>query len=302
MIIQVEDLVKRYGDFVAVDHLSFKVTQGEIFGLLGPNGAGKTTTIRVIMDILSPDEGRVLILGEPPGQAKSRVGYLPEERGLYRNQKVLDTLIYLGELKGVSRSAARERATSLLERIQLEEWAGRKVKDLSQGMQQRLQFVATLVHDPEVLFLDEPFQGLDPVNVERVKALIVELRQAGKTIVLSSHQMNLVEALCDRILLVNRGRSVLYGPLAEIKRDHAPNLIRVRASHIPPNLPGVVTTEPDDDAHNLILADDGSPQDVLRALLDQDVQIQTYEVAPVPLEDIFVAAVSGDEGGDHELA
>jgi ABC-2 type transport system ATP-binding protein len=302
MIIQVEDLVKRYGDFVAVDQLSFKVKQGEIFGLLGPNGAGKTTTIRVIMDILSPDEGRVLILGEPPSQAKGRVGYLPEERGLYRNQKVLDTLIYLGELKGVSRSAARERATGLLERVQLDEWAARKVKDLSQGMQQRLQFVATLVHDPEVLFLDEPFQGLDPVNVERVKALIVELRQAGKTIVLSSHQLNLVEALCDRILLVNRGRSVLYGPLAEIKRDYAPNLIRVRASHIPPDLPGVVGVAPDDDAYNLDLADDASPQEVLRALLDRDVQIQTYEVAPVPLEDIFVAAVSGEEGGDRELA
>jgi ABC-2 type transport system ATP-binding protein len=295
MIIEIQNLVKRYGDFVAVDDLSFEVEQGEIFGLLGPNGAGKTTTIRVIMDILSPDAGSVTVLGQPPGQAKGRVGYLPEERGLYRNQKVLDTLVYLGELKGMSRSAAQERAMGLLGRIQLEDWAARKVKDLSQGMQQRLQFVASLIHDPEVIFLDEPFQGLDPVNVERVKALIANLHHEGKTIVLSSHQMNLVEVLCDRILLINRGQSVLYGRLAEIKRDHAPNAVRVRASEIPPDLPGVVEVEADDGAFNLNLAEGAKPQTVLRALLDRDVEIQTYEVAPVPLEDIFVAVVSGEE-------
>jgi len=302
MIIEIQNLVKRYGDFVAVDNLSFEVAQGEIFGLLGPNGAGKTTTIRVIMDILSPDTGNVTVLGQPPGQAKGRVGYLPEERGLYRNQKVLDTLVYLAELKGMPRSAAQERAMSLLERIQLEDWAARKVKDLSQGMQQRLQFVASLVHDPQVIFLDEPFQGLDPVNVERVKALITDLHQEGRTIVLSSHQMNLVEVLCDRILLINRGRSVLYGPLAEIKRDYAPNTVRVRASHVPTDLPGVVEVELDDGAFNLNLAEGAKPQTVLRALLDRDVEIQTFEVAPVPLEDIFVAVVSGEEEGDDELA
>ncbi|HEC35705.1 MAG TPA: ATP-binding cassette domain-containing protein, partial [Anaerolineae bacterium] len=177
MIIQVQDLVKRYGDVVAVDGLSFEVERGEIFGMLGPNGAGKTTTIRVIMDILQPDEGTVRVLGQPPGQANAQIGYLPEERGLYRNLKVLDNLVYLAELKGVPRPTARERSRELLERIQLEEWASRKVRDLSQGMQQRLQFVASLVHDPEVLFLDEPFQGLDPVNVERVKDLMTELHR-----------------------------------------------------------------------------------------------------------------------------
>ena len=301
MIIQVQNLVKRYGDVVAVDNLSFEVEQGGIFGLLGPNGAGKTTTIRVIMDILNPDAGSVTVLGQSPGQAKGRVGYLPEERGLYRNLKVLDTLVYLAELKGVPRPAARERVIGLLERIQLEEWAARKVRDLSQGMQQRLQFVASLVHDPEVLFLDEPFQGLDPVNAERVKDFVAELHREGKTIVLSSHQMNLVEALCDRILLIDRGRALLYGPLAEIKRQYTPNAIRVRASHIPADLPGVVEVEPDDGAFNLGLVEGASPQKVLRALLDRDVEIQTFEVAPVPLEDIFVAVVSGEEE-DDELA
>jgi ABC-2 type transport system ATP-binding protein len=295
MIIQIQNLVKRYGDVVAVDNLSFEVEQGEIFGLLGPNGAGKTTTIRVVMDILTPDAGSVTVLGQPPGQAKGQVGYLPEERGLYRNLKVLNALVYLGELKGVSRSAARERAMDLLERIKLEDWASRKVKDLSQGMQQRLQFVASLVHDPEVLFLDEPFQGLDPVNAERIKALIAELHREGKTIVLSSHQMNLVEALCDRILLIDRGRAVLYGPLAEIKRQHAPNTIRVRALQIPSDLPGVVGVEPDDGSFNLALAEGAGPQEVLRGLLDRGVEVQAFEVAPVPLEDIFVAVVSGEE-------
>jgi ABC-2 type transport system ATP-binding protein len=296
MIIQVQDLVKRYGDVVAVDHLSFEVEQGEIFGLLGPNGAGKTTTIRIIMDILSPDEGSVAVLGQPPGQAKGQVGYLPEERGLYRNLKVLDTLVYLAELKGVRRAMARERAMALLERVQLEDWAARKVKDLSQGMQQRLQFVASLIHDPQVIFLDEPFQGLDPVNAERVKDFIAELHQEGKTIVLSSHQMNQVEVLCDRIILIHLGRALLYGPLAEIKQEYAPHAIRVRAPHIPSGLPGVVEVQPDDGAFNLALAEGAAPQEVLRALLDRGVEMQAFEVSPVPLEDVFLAAVSGEEG------
>jgi len=295
MIIQIQNLTKRYGDVTAVDDLSFEVERGEIFGLLGPNGAGKTTTIRVIMDILTPDEGSVTVLGRPPGQAKNRVGYLPEERGLYRNLKVLHTLTYLAELKGVSRTAARERAMALLERIQLDDWAARKVKDLSQGMQQRLQLIASLVHDPEVLFLDEPFQGLDPVNVERVKNFIAGLHQEGKTIVLSSHQMNLVEALCDRILLLNHGRPVLYGPLAQIKREYAPNIIRVSAPQIPADLPGVVEVEPDDGAFNLTLAEGAGPQEALRGLLDRDVDVQAFEISPAPLEDIFVAAVSDKE-------
>jgi len=295
MIIQVQDLVKRYGDVVAVDHLSFEVEQGGMFGLLGPNGAGKTTTIRVAMDILNPDAGSVTILGLSPGQAKARVGYLPEERGLFRNLKVLETLVYLAELKGVARSAARKRALDLLKQIQLEDWANRRVRDLSRGMQQRLQFIASLVHDPAVLFLDEPFQGLDPVNVERIKDLMAALHREGKTIVLSTHQMNLVEALCDRILLINRGQAVLYGPLAEIKRDYAPNAVQVRASHVPAGLPGVVEVEPENGSFNLALAEGTNPQAVLRALLDRGVEIQAFEVAPVPLEDIFVAAVSGEE-------
>ncbi|MGD8968193.1 MAG: ATP-binding cassette domain-containing protein [Anaerolineae bacterium] len=292
MIIQVQDLVKRYGDIVAVDHLSFEVERGELFGLLGPNGAGKTTTIRVIMDILQADEGSVQVLGRRPGLSKERVGYLPEERGLYRDVKVLDTLVYLAELKGRPRAQARGRARALLERVRLDDWADRKVKDLSRGMQQRLQFIASLVHDPDLLVLDEPFQGLDPLNTERLKDLVDELRRAGKTIVLSTHQMNLVEALCDRILLIDRGRAVLYGYLDQIKEEYAPNAVRLRADNIPTDLDGVVSMEPDDGAFNLTLADDAAPQDLLRALVNRGVEVREFEVAPVPLEDIFVSVVS----------
>jgi ABC-2 type transport system ATP-binding protein len=292
VVIQVENLVKRYGDVVAVDDLSFAVQEGEIFGLLGPNGAGKTTTIRVIMDIIQPDEGVTRVLGRPPNQAKDRVGYLPEERGLYRNLKVLDVLVYLAELKGVPRSSAAERAAMLLERVALEEWSDRKVSDLSRGMRQRLQFLAAIVHDPELLILDEPFQGLDPVNVERMKGLVAELHDAGKTIVLSTHQMNLVEALCDRILLVHRGRDVLYGYLDEIKERYAPNAIRVQAPRVPSDLPGVIGVEQEDGAFNLTLAEGTPPEQVLQAMLDRGVSLRVFEVAPVPLEDIFVAVVS----------
>jgi ABC-2 type transport system ATP-binding protein len=298
MVILVEDLVKRYGDVVAVDQLSFEVGQGELFGLLGPNGAGKTTTIRIIMDILQPDAGSVRILDQRPGDAKEHVGYLPEERGLYRDIKVLDTLVYLAELKGMPRTTAYDRGQQLLERIRLDDWADRKVKDLSRGMQQRLQFIASLVHDPDLLILDEPFQGLDPVNTERLKAFVDDLRRAGKTIVLSTHQMNLVEALCDRILLIDRGRAVLYGRLDEIKEESAPNTVRLRANEVPAELPGVLSVEPDDGAFNLTLAEGMDSQDVLRSLVEREVRVREFEVAPVPLEDIFVKVVGGE--GERE--
>jgi len=295
VIIQVEDLVKRYGDFLAVDHLSFEVHQGEVFGLLGPNGAGKTTVIRIILDILQPDEGTVTVLGHPPGEAKDRVGYLPEERGLYRKVSVLDTLVYLAQLKGMERSASRERARLLLQRMGLEEWENHKVRDLSRGMQQRLQFLVSLVHNPELVFLDEPFQGQDPINVQRLKAYVALLREEGKTIVLSTHQMNLVEELCDRILLIHQGRAVLYGALDDIKRTYALNTILIQASELPPDLPGVLEVTAGDGSFNLLLSDETRPQSILRTLLDRDVEVTAFEVAPAPLADIFVTAVSKEE-------
>lgn len=295
-MMEVKDFVKRYNGFTAVDHLSFDVYKGEIFGLLGPNGAGKSTTIRTVMDIIKPDEGTVCVLGRSPDEAREDVGYLPEERGLYRDQKVIDVLVYLGELKGVSRDVARENAYRWLERVELEDRAQSKVKDLSRGMQQKLQFAATMVHDPDLLILDEPFQGLDPVNVGLLKTLIRDLAAQGKTIVLSAHQMNLVEALCDRILLMNHGRRVLYGELDQIKRDYAPNTVRVRTSASLDDIAGVINTRRDGDTVTLTL-DGMTSQQLLHTLVARDVPVESFEVATAPLEEIFVSVVkeSGDE-------
>jgi len=289
-MLEVHNLVKRYNGFTAVDALSFEVYEGEIFGLLGPNGAGKTTAIRTIMDIFRPDEGTVQVLGQPPGMTRERIGYLPEERGLYRDLKVLDVLVYLAELKGIPRPVARPRALAWLERVELADWADHKVKDLSRGMRQKLQLVASLVHDPELLILDEPFLGLDPVNVELVKGLIRESQEQGKTVVLSTHQMNMVEALCDRILLINHGRAVLYGPLEEIKRRHAPHAVRLRTPTALDVLPGVVRMEQRDDTFTLTL-EGITPQELLRTLVERNIPVEAFEVATVPLEEIFIAVV-----------
>ncbi len=299
VVLEVEGLVKRYDSFTAVDRLSFAVHRGEIFGLLGPNGAGKTTTIRIVMDIFKADEGQVRVLGQPPEAVRSRTGYLPEERGLYRDQKVLDVLVYLAELKGTPRSEGRERAMHWLERVGLAEWAGKKVKDLSRGMQQKVQFVASLVHDPDLLILDEPFQGLDPVNVELLKELIWELQAGGKTVVLSAHQMNLVEALCDRIVLINRGRAVLYGPLEEIKREYSPRAVHLRTAAPLDGLPPhVVRAEEQEDGSYLLELGDISPQALLRYLVERDVPVISFDVAQLPLEEIFIRVVQeeGPEG------
>ncbi len=213
-----QNVRKAFDGKVAVQDISFEVHPGEVFGLLGPNGAGKTTFIRMAMDILRPDTGSVTILGRSSTDADSdRVGYLPEERGLYRRQKVLDVLDYFGRLKGLRGPAVKQAARAALERVDLGSWADRKVQDLSKGMQQKVQIAATLLHDPELVILDEPFAGLDPVNVRVVKDMIQERRARGRTVILSAHQMDMVEQLCDRIAMIHQGRLVLYGRLEEIK-------------------------------------------------------------------------------------
>ena len=294
-VLEVSHLFKSYGDFRAVNDLSFTVQSGEIFGLLGPNGAGKTTTIRILMDIFKADRGEVRVLGEQPAAVRARVGYLPEERGLYKDLKVIEVLVYLARLKGTDETTARRSATAWLERVELQDWGKHKVKDLSRGMQQKVQFVAGLVHDPELLILDEPFQGLDPLNVEMIKGLIRELQAAGKTIVLSAHQMNLVEELCDRIVLISRGKAVLYGSLTDIKREFAPHSVRVKTSGDVTGIPGVREIRPIGEA--LLLELDGTtPQAVLAELVRRGVDVQSFEVASVPLNDIFVQVVG--QGGD----
>ena len=291
----VSNLTKRYDAVTAVDGLSFEVHEGEVFGLLGPNGAGKTTTIRIAMGIFDGDEGSVSVLGGRPDAARRRVGYLPEERGLYRDLKVLEALTYLAELKGVPRGTACERALSWLERVDLGEWAQRPVHDLSRGMQQKVQFVACLVHDPDLLILDEPFQGLDPVNVEVLNDLIRELQAQGKTIVLSAHEMSLVEALCDRIVLISRGRSVLYGSLDEIKRRYAKDAVRVRTDASLAGLPGVAGVE-EREGVQIVTLDGATPQDLLATLVARRVPVQAFEVATMPLQEVFVRVVRGENG------
>ncbi len=297
--LSVRELRKAYATVQAVDGVSFEVDRGEIFGLLGPNGAGKTTTIRIIMNILKPDAGEVTVLGTSPASARERVGYLPEERGLYPNQRVLDVLVYLAELKGRPRDWARRRAEELLARVELSEWAKAKVRELSRGMQQKVQFLASIIHDPDLCIFDEPFQGLDPVNVQLVKDIMRELQARGKTIVLSTHQMNQVEALCNRIALINRGRVVLYGDLAQIKREHSPRIVSVQAAGPLPELNGMAHVRHQNGQYFLELAPNISPQVVLRQLVEAGVPVEAFAVETLPLEDIFVRVVKEE---NRELA
>lgn len=295
-MIEVKNLVKHYAHVRAVDGVSFHVGQGEIFGLLGPNGAGKTTTIRMMMDILRPDSGRIVLLGQPVSEAsKARIGYLPEERGLYKNYKLLECLVYLAVLKGVPRAVAKERSMALLKRVDLADYAKRKTKELSKGMNQKAQFLAAIVHDPELLILDEPFQGLDPVNTELLKTILLEEQARGKTIILSTHDMNQVEAMCNRILLINHGRVVLYGALEEIKAGYAEHAVAVECDGLPAALPGVREVRTANHGHELVLEEDTTPQAVLRSLVEAGVSIRRFEVAVPPLEQIFISVVEGAE-------
>ncbi|PJF38888.1 MAG: sodium ABC transporter, partial [Phototrophicales bacterium] len=227
----VEHIDKYYGDHHAVDDLSFEIEQGEIFAILGPNGAGKTTTIRIILDIIKPDKGRVLLFGEPFTEAtKERIGYLPEERGLYKNAPLIPLLRYLGQLKGLSAKQAEQQAYYWLERVGLAEHAKSKVSALSRGMAQKVQFVATILHRPEFIIIDEPFSGLDPVNTQLIKDILFELRQNGTTIMMSTHQMHQVETMADRMLMISRGQRMLYGNVDDVRRQYAKNAVIVEGT------------------------------------------------------------------------
>ncbi len=228
MIVHLEGITRRFGDIVAVDSLSLDVPPGVVYGLLGPNGAGKTTTLRILLGILKPDAGEVKLMGEPVNvETLSRVGYLPEERGLYPKEKVLEVLIYLGELKGLSSAEARTRALSLLEEFGLKDRAGSKIEELSKGMQQKLQFISVLLHDPELLILDEPFSGLDPINSELLRKRVMEERARGKTVIFSTHILEQAEKMCDYVALISRGRKVVDGKLSEIKARYGKRTIKV---------------------------------------------------------------------------
>ncbi len=227
--VELRGIRKSFDHFVAVDNLSLSIRQGSVYGLLGPNGAGKTSTIRMMIGITMPDEGEVKLFGERFHRAQlDRIGYLPEERGLYKRMKVIDHLVFLGRLHNLSESEARKRSLAWCERLQLSEWTGKKVEELSKGMQQKIQFIAALLHDPDLIIMDEPFSGLDPSNSVMLKDVLIDLKKAGKTILFSTHRMDQVERLCESICLIDRGRAVLEGDLKKIKASYGKNNVQMQ--------------------------------------------------------------------------
>ncbi len=291
-VVRAEGLWKRFGDRTAVQDVSLSAAPGEVIGLVGPNGAGKTTTIRMLLDIIQPDAGEVSVFGAAlTGAAQERIGYLPEERGLYRSLRVIPNLLYLAELKGVPRERAMQRADELLDRLGLEPHRGKKVSELSRGLGQLVQFAATLIHEPAFVVLDEPFSGLDPVNVRLMKDVVADLRAQGAAIMFSTHQMTDVEELCDRVVMLDDGRVVLDGLLSEIKRQFAGSELFIASDHAPDAIDGVLRSRRDGTGYVLRLADGYAPESVLRALLDRGAKIDRFELATPSLEEIFLRVV-----------
>jgi ABC-2 type transport system ATP-binding protein len=295
IILSFDGLAKAYGRTVALRGVSFDVHAGEIFGLLGPNGAGKSTLIRILMDIIRADSGDVRIFGEPRRREHlDRLGYLPEERGLYTKLTVLDVMTYFGSLKGLARAEARTRAAEWLERVELPQVATWKVDRLSKGMSQKVQIAAVLMSDPDVCILDEPTTGLDPVNVRLVQDLLLERRRRGRTTVLSTHHMNQVEALCDRVALINQGTLVVYGAVEEVRRRYSLPEVRVHALGPLPAIPLISQrVQEGEDVWRLMLADGHPPADALAALVAAGARIDRFEPLLAPMEDIFLRVVRG---------
>jgi ABC-2 type transport system ATP-binding protein len=288
---------KSFGSTQAVVDLSFAVKAGEIFALLGPNGAGKTTTIRMVLDILRPDKGTIELLGYTINQdIKDRIGYLPEERGLYKNLTVLDCLSYIGRLKGMTTNDARRRATTLLQQVELADVMDKKVSQLSRGMQQKAQVAATILPDPVLIIIDEPFSGLDPINTLLIKEMLLEMKQQGKTIIMSTHMMHQVEAMADRLLMVNKGQKVLYGPVAEIRQQYADQALYISGEGNWAALPFVerVTFDKDEHADLVVLRQGTSSDEAFRLFAQQpNLHLNRFEVALPSLDDIFIEVVEG---------
>ena len=298
--VDVSHVSKSFADKVAVRDLSFTVEPGEVLGLIGPNGAGKTTTIRMLMDIFQPDSGEVRVLGKPPSEStKDRIGYLPEERGLYRKLRAIDCIVYLATLKGMDRRAAEKRASLLLDQTGMLAASTKKVEELSHGMAQLVQFVVTIVHDPDLVVLDEPFQALDPVNAELLRQKILDLRAQGKAIIFSTHTMNDFEELSDRVLMLDHGQAVLYGSLAEIRARFRGNSVLLSANGGIGDLPGVRETRAHKSYVELVLDGRTSPQDVLRRLVALDVTVDRFEVATPSLNEIFLRVVGERRGAER---
>jgi ABC-2 type transport system ATP-binding protein len=292
--IELQNVTKSFGKFKAVDDLSFRVPKGVVFGLLGPNGAGKTTSIRMIMNITAPDSGETTVLGHRmDAETQNRIGYLPEERGLYRRMKVIDHLYFLAAIKEVPRETAKARVSDWIDKMELRPWLNKKVDALSKGMQQKIQFIATIIHDPEILILDEVFSGLDPINTALIKEYLTDFRAHGKTIVFSTHVLEQAEKLCDEICLISRSKKILEGELRNLKKEFSKGLLRLstRASQAEVSaLPGVVSCHLVNGAYILALAPGTDRRQFLRQALER-YDIAAFSDREPELEEIYLSAV-----------
>jgi ABC-2 type transport system ATP-binding protein len=297
------DVCKSFGEVHAVRDLSVKVPVGSIYGFLGPNGAGKTTTLRMIMNIIRPDSGHISLLADRSvEQARNRIGYMPEERGLYRKMTVRKVLTYFGAIKGVTAAQLVRRVPEWLERVDLAEWADKKVEELSRGMHQKLQFAVTAINDPDLLILDEPFSGLDPLNTDLLKSIILEMRQEGKTVIFSTHVMHEAEKLCDSILLINRGKVILDDRLAQIQlqqRSHAVCVELEGDASFVEKLSLVTAVKSDGNKLDVSLAANADSQQLLRSLMDR-ARVLTFEVKVPSLHEIFVDLVGKSDAEDSQ--
>jgi ABC-2 type transport system ATP-binding protein len=301
--LEIENITKKFGDFYAVKKLSFKIPEGKIYGLLGPNGAGKTTTIRMVMNIIIPDEGSIKILDQRmDDEMKERIGYLPEDRGLYPKMKVGEILLFLAELKGLRGNSARKEIDFWLERFDLMKWKAKKVEELSRGMQQKLQFIVTVIHQPELIILDEPFAGLDPVNTKLLKDIMLEMKGKGGTIVFSTHRMEQVEMICDDICLINKAEMVLEGNLSQIKKQYGMNTVVLDYDGDAGFIQDFPEVEKIDDYGKFMeikLKERSDPQALLRNLVGR-ININKYEVQEPTLNAIFIDKVGAKGVRDEE--
>ena len=296
LALTLDGITKRFGDVVAVNDVSLRVPQGCIYGFLGPNGAGKTTTIRMIMSIFYPDAGSITVLGSAtPESVKDRLGYLPEEKGLYKKMKTGELVAYFGKLKGLPTAVARERAEALLVEFGLGDWIDKKTEALSKGMSQKVQILSTLIHEPELVILDEPFAGLDPVNVQVVRDVILDMKRQGRTVIFSTHVMEQAEQICDYIFLINKGRKVLDGTLAEARAsgDKAVVIDYEGDGSILKRLPGVRRVSDAGKTAEIFLAEGTNPQDILKQLVGQ-LQIRRFDTREPSLHEVFIRAVGAD--------
>ena len=296
--VDVRNVWKRYGDTDVVIDLSFDVQPGEVLGFLGPNGSGKTTTMRMILDIVRPARGEIEVFGGRPGvEHQDRVGYLPEDRGLYRDVKIIDTLTYFGALRGLSQSQARERAMALLTKMGLADAAEKKAAELSRGMHQKAQLIATILNDPQLLIVDEPFQGLDPVNADMLKGVVRDQRDRGAAVIMSTHDMGDAQTLCDRILLIDKGKRLLYGTVDRVRDAFSDGAVQVSGPDIPTSADGldsVTDVHQVDGAVRYLIRDGASPQDLFRELASSGAHIEQFAVEAPSLDEVFIRTVDGD--------